>query len=60
MKPQTCTRHDLGLECAWPEVCAPRQAQLPRRTVHGARLVTYVLWVLAGLRYGGGVSARGQ
>jgi hypothetical protein len=51
--------HDLGLECAWPEVSAPRQARL-RPTVHGARLVTFLLWVLAGLGYGGGVSERGQ
>jgi hypothetical protein len=59
MKARARQDHDLGLECAWPEVSAPRRAQL-RPTVHGARLVTFLLWILAGLGYRGGVSERGQ
>jgi len=60
MKRQEQTDLALGLECAWPGVSGPRQARLARRPVHGARLVTFVLWILAGLRYGSGVSERGQ
>ncbi|KPK04767.1 MAG: hypothetical protein AMJ64_12865 [Betaproteobacteria bacterium SG8_39] len=50
----------LGLECAWPGISGPRQARTGRRPVHRARLVTFVLWILTGLGYGGGVSERGQ
>jgi len=50
----------LGLECAWPGASEPRQACLSRQPVHKARLVTFVLWILAGLGYGGAVSERGQ
>ncbi len=50
----------LGLECAWPERYGPRPARPVPRAVHKARLVTFVLWILTGLRYGGAVSERGQ
>lgn len=60
MRPRTPENHDIGLECAWPQVAAPRQARLAGHTVHGARLVIFVLWILAGLRYGEAVSERGQ
>jgi len=50
----------IGLECAWPGVSGPRTARVARRAVYPARLVTFVLWILTGLRYGAGVSERGQ
>lgn len=51
----------LGLECAWPGSQGPRPARMATpRTVYKARLVTFVLWILTGLGYGGAVSERGQ
>jgi hypothetical protein len=54
------SEENFGLECAWPGIPGPRQARMADRTVHKARLVTFVLWILTGLGYGGGVSERGQ